>query len=177
MHCSLIVRFCFLSKFFFNTFSLATNLSPVPETDDVRSGRKPVPNDDYYKTLEFVESDSNYTTMPNALGRSDDSVIISVPTMLREEDDIAMTTDGGESIYNQNNSIQSFEKKTYRNHQLPTSITVGYCQTDMQTLDPKYFFKLTEHSLLADHRQMSTYDSGFFDSLSSISRSSSINNN
>lgn len=121
--------------------------------------------------------------MPNVFGRTDDSVIISVPTMLREEDDIAMTTDGGESIYNQNNSIRSFEKKTCRNHlllpppPLPTSITVGYCQTEMQTLDPKYLFKFTEHSLLADHQQMSTYDSGFFDSLRSISRSSSIKNN
>jgi hypothetical protein len=35
------------------------------------------------------------------------SVIVSVPTMLRREDDIGITTDGGESIYNQNYSIRS----------------------------------------------------------------------
>jgi hypothetical protein len=35
------------------------------------------------------------------------SVIVSVPTLLRREDDIGITTDGGESIYNQNYSIRS----------------------------------------------------------------------
>ncbi len=30
-----------------------------------------------------------------------DSVIISVPTMIRQENDIGITTDGSDSIYNQ----------------------------------------------------------------------------
>ena len=36
-----------------------------------------------------------------------ESVIISVPTMLRQEDDIDITTDGAESIYNPNYSTRS----------------------------------------------------------------------
>lgn len=35
------------------------------------------------------------------------SVILSVPTMLRGDDDAGNNTDGGDSIYNPNYSIQS----------------------------------------------------------------------
>ncbi len=35
------------------------------------------------------------------------SVIISVPTMLRQEDGVDTSTDGDDSIYNQHYSIQS----------------------------------------------------------------------
>jgi hypothetical protein len=45
--------------------------------------------------------ESNYS-MNN---RNEGSVIISVPTMLRQDDDNGITTDTGESIYNQHYSI------------------------------------------------------------------------
>jgi hypothetical protein len=82
-------------------------------------------SDEYYKRIETGGDDSNYTTMheniqgeysitdqqtDRSLGNEIDaggSVIVSVPTMLRREDDIGITTDGGESIYNQNYSIRS----------------------------------------------------------------------
>lgn len=41
------------------------------------------------------------------------SVIVTVPTMFRREEDAGMTTDAAESIYNQNYSMQSIiEVKT-----------------------------------------------------------------
>jgi hypothetical protein len=138
-------------------------------------------SDEYYKRIEIAGSESNYTTMngnnqedysigdqqtDRSSGNGIDgggSIIISVPTMLRQEDE---TTYGGDSIYNQNYSIQSFNKNQNR------TIVVGYCQTDFQPLDPKLLLKSTDKSLLADHKQyysysqslqLSTYDSGFFD--------------
>lgn len=76
-------------------------------------------SDDYYKRIESGGDESNYTTMPDhqtgeysiadqqtdrSLGHEIDaegSVFISVPTMLREEDDVAIMTDTAESVYNQ----------------------------------------------------------------------------
>ncbi|CAF3795119.1 unnamed protein product, partial [Adineta steineri] len=163
-------------------------------------------SDDYYKRIESGGDDSNYTTMhenageeysiadqqtDRSLGNETDvggSVIISVPTMLKREDDIGIITDGVDSIYNQNYSIHSRETTNQSNY-LQTnntklftskqstktfkpitnnSIIVGHCQTDILPLDPKIFDK----TLLAEHHQFyscsqslqfSTYDSGFFD--------------
>lgn len=82
-------------------------------------------SDDYYKRIEHVADDSNYTTMPGtgagessiadqetdrSLGNEMDGggpVLVSVPTMFRREDDTGTATDTGESIYNQNYSLQS----------------------------------------------------------------------
>ncbi|UJR33037.1 hypothetical protein I4U23_020496 [Adineta vaga] len=150
-------------------------------------------SDEYYKRIESGGDDSNYTTMhenhqgeysiadqqtDRCLGNEIDaggSVIISVPTMLRQEDDIEITTDGAESIYNPNYSTRSNNRsnltfKSPRNMKpmMTNSIIVGHCQTDFQPLNPK----LLEKSHLAEHQQLytcsqslqfSAYDSGFFD--------------
>jgi len=109
------------------------------------------------------------------------SVIISVPTMLRQEDE---TTDCGDSIYNQNYSIHSFKNNKNLNNypKLNNTIIIGHCQTDFQSLDPILLLKSMDKSFLTDHQQfysyskslqLSTYDSGFFDDDQTMSSSSS----
>ena len=184
--------FVFIFQIIIFIYFLAASLSPVPEVDDYRlsdmGSERPVQalihnehdqSDNYYKPLEIADSDSNYTSMPpihqgdyNTTDHNrDDSVIISVPTMFRGDDDLEMTTDGGESIYNRNYSIQSLNKNEIKRLTRPT-IIVGHCQTDFQPLNPKLLTKLTDKTLLADHQQFytysqsfqySAYDSGFFD--------------
>jgi hypothetical protein len=82
-------------------------------------------SDDYYKRIELGGDESNYASMHDppqgeysigdretdrSLGHemnTGGSVIVSVPTMLRREDDAGSATDGTDSIYNQNYSNQS----------------------------------------------------------------------
>lgn len=149
-------------------------------------------SDEYYKRIETYASESNYTTVhgntqgeyslgdqqtDRSLGHEIDageSVIISVPTMLREEDDLGTISDAGESIYNPNYSIRSFDNNrnipSRLNYPLKThpTLIVGHCQMDFQPLDP---------TLLTDHQQFysyshsvkfSAYDSGFFDDQTTV---------
>lgn len=80
---------------------------------------------DYYKRIGNGGDDSNYTAMPGngagassigdqetdrSLGNEIDAggpVVVSVPTMIRRDDDAGTTTDGAESIYNPHYSIES----------------------------------------------------------------------
>jgi hypothetical protein len=138
-------------------------------------------NDEYYKRIETGGSESDYGTTQDEYSLADqqtdrsvgneinarESVIISVPTMLRQDDEI---TDCGDSIYNQNYSIHSFENNKNLNNysKQNNTIIIGHCQIDFQPLDPKLLLKSTDKSLLADHQQFysysqSIYDSGFFD--------------
>jgi hypothetical protein len=191
--------------------SLAS-LSPVPEVDDYRlsdlSSEKTIKksnttlhtlvqheqdhSDEYYKRMETYGSESNYTTVHgNTQGEysladqqtdAGESVIISVPTMLRQEDDLRTISDAGDSIYNPNYSIRSFGRNrnthtrlNYRNKSpMNNTIIIGHCQTEFQPLDPKLllFEKKPNQCLLPLHQkfytcseslELSTYDSGFFD--------------
>jgi hypothetical protein len=81
--------------------------------------------DDYYRRIGNGGEDSNYTVMPGigaggssigdqetdrSLGNEIDAggpVVVSVPTMIRRDDDAGTTTDGADSIYNPQYSIQS----------------------------------------------------------------------
>lgn len=109
------------------------------------------------------------------------SVIISVPTMLRQDDE---TTYDGDSIYNQNYPIHQ-SLNTNRIPRINNTIIVGHCQVDFQPLNPTLFLKPPEKSLLADHQQfyscsqslqLSAYDSGFFDdqTMNSLATTSTI---
>lgn len=82
-------------------------------------------DDNYFKRIENNGDESNYAAMPGhitgassiadqetdrSLGNEIDaggSVVVSVPTIIRRDDDNEMTTDGNDSIYNPNYSIQS----------------------------------------------------------------------
>ncbi len=160
-------------------------------------------SDEYYKRMETYGSESNYTTvhghtqgeysladqqtersLRNEMDASE-SVIISVPTMLRQDDDLRTISDAGDSIYNPNYSIQTFERNrnhpTRLNHRhkspMNNTIIIGHCQTEFQPLDPKLFIQKSDQCLLAVHQQLyscsqslelSAYDSGFFDDQTTI---------
>ncbi len=160
-------------------------------------------NDDYYKRMETYGSESNYTTyhgitqgeysladqqternLRNEIDASE-SVIISVPTMLRQDDDVRTISDVGDSIYNPNYSTHSFETNrnipTRSNHRhkspLNNTIIIGHCQTEFQPLDPQILVQKSDQCLLAVHQQFytcsqsldfSAYDSGFFDDQTTI---------
>lgn len=104
------------------------------------------------------------------------SIVIRVPTSLRHEEDVGITTDAADSIYNQNYSIQTLSKnkRTMRrtNYLQPSnsssltpqqstrtykssannSMIVGHCQAVFQPLDPKLLIKPSDKSLLAEHQ-------------------------
>lgn len=158
-------------------------------------------SDEYYKRIETCASESNYTTVhgntqgdysvgdqqtDRSLGHeidAGDSVIISVPTMLRQEDDLGTISDAGESIYNPNYSIRSFDNNrnipsrlNYPSKSNPTLI-VGHCQMEFQPLDANLLSKKIDSNLLTDHQQFysyshsvefSAYDSGFFDDQTTV---------
>lgn len=157
-------------------------------------------SDEYYKRIETCGSESNYTTVHGttqgeySLGDQQtdrsleneidagESVIISVPTMLRQDDDLGTISDGGESIYNPNYSIQSFDTNRNLHPRLNSSaknntVIVGHCQMEFQPLDPQLLMKTFDRTPLADHQhfysyshslEFSTYDSGFYDDESTI---------
>ncbi|CAF1117464.1 unnamed protein product [Rotaria sordida] len=168
-------------------------------------------DDDYYKRIGNNGDNSNYTGMSEnalrdssitdqetdrSLGNEIDAggpVVVSVPTMIRRDDDTGTITDGAESIYNPHYSIQSVNEYSHRNYIQsntntgpfstkpsistfkPTtnnSVIIGYCQNDFQSLDPKLLFKTNDKTSLIEHQpfyrctqsvQLSTYDSGFVD--------------
>ncbi|CAF1272754.1 unnamed protein product [Rotaria sordida] len=152
-------------------------------------------SDEYYKRIDFGTDESNYSITnghvqgeysildqqtDRSLGNEVDagrSIIISVPTMFRREEDTTTITDGADSSYNQtssskhlmkntnittrpnylqpNNTSQMATKQSARLCKSSTnnSIIVGHCQTDFQPLDPKLLVKSTDKSLLAEHQQ------------------------
>ena len=84
-------------------------------------------NDDYYKRIEHIVEDSNYAQgggessiidqeTDRSVGNEIDgggAILVSVPTMFRQDDDAGTMTDGADSMYNPNYSIQTFaEVKT-----------------------------------------------------------------
>ncbi|CAM2697728.1 unnamed protein product [Rotaria socialis] len=167
-------------------------------------------NDDYYKRIGIGGDDSSYSTTPGnpmrdsslidhetdrSLGNEIDAggpVVVSVPTMIRQDDDAATITDGGDSLYNPHYSIQSYNEYSHRNYMQPNTntgpfstkpsistfkptthspLTVGFCQTEFQALDPKLLLKSTDKRITDNQSffrcsqsvQLSTYDSGFVD--------------
>lgn len=155
-------------------------------------------SDEYYKRIETCGSESNYTTVHGttqgdySLGDQQtdrsleneidggESVIISVPTMLRQDDDLGTISDGGESIYNPNYSIRSFDPHRNIHSRLNypvknphnNTMIVGHCQMEFQPLDPQLLTKKIDRTPLADHQQfysyshsfeLSAYDSGFYE--------------
>ncbi|UJR14129.1 hypothetical protein I4U23_001123 [Adineta vaga] len=164
-------------------------------------------SDEYYKRIANSVDDSNYTTMPENMPRESSlidqetdrslgneinaggSILVSVPRMLRREDDAGTITDGDDSIYNPHYSIQSlvecqrpkylqpnnntgpfFTKPSISTFKPRTNnpVIIGVCQTEFQSLDPTLLFKSTN-----DNQQfyrssqsivpLSTHDSGFVD--------------
>ena len=91
-------------------------------------------NDDYYKRIGISGDDSSYSAAPGypmrdsslidhetdrSLGNEMDAggpVVVSVPTMIRQDDDAATITDGGDSLYNPHYSIQSYNEVKYYNN-------------------------------------------------------------
>ena len=93
-------------------------------------------SDEYYKRIATSVEDSNYTAMPDnmprepsiidqetdrSLGNEIDAgghMIVTVPTMLRQEDDAGTNTDGGDSIYNPHYSVQSIVEVNFITHRV-----------------------------------------------------------
>lgn len=146
-------------------------------------------SDDYYKRIEHAADDSNYTLDPEtdrSVGmeiEGGEQVLVSVPTMFKQDDDAATMTDGVDSIYNPHYSIQSlpevnftlvrsknkfrfdFQPSKYLQPATTTpNLIVGHCQADFQPLDPKLLMKSNEKmSRSTQSVHLSTYDSGFVD--------------
>ena len=137
--------------------------------------------------MEITGDDSNYISMRGtvngdySLGEDEmdpgGSVIVSVPTAYRRDDDLATVSERAESIYQQQPAMPptpNFINSGPFSHDshIPSmnrSIIVRHCQMDFQPLDAKSLFKPLKKSACIDQEhghqsfQLSSSDSGFVD--------------